>query len=61
MSSAGCQIHPIDVNFYWQKSLEIFHKNSADKIKSKKNKGMKNKLSLGFIQSFRVIHINKIK
>ena len=39
MSLAGCQINPIDVNFYLQKSLEIFDKNSADKIWSKKDKG----------------------
>ena len=32
MSLAGCQINPIDVNFYLQKSLEISDKNSADKI-----------------------------
>ena len=35
MSLAGCQINPIDVNFHLQKSLEIFDKNSADKIWSK--------------------------
>ena len=35
MSLAGCQINPIDVNFHLQKSLEIFDKNSADKIQSK--------------------------
>ena len=34
MSLAGCQINPIDVNFHLQKSLEIFDKNSADKIYS---------------------------
>ena len=28
--------NPIDVNFYLQKSMEIFDKNSADKIQSKK-------------------------
>ena len=33
MSLAGCQNNPIDVNFHLQKSLEIFDKNSADKIK----------------------------
>ena len=38
MSLAGCQINPIDVNFHLQKSLEIFDKNSADKIWSKKDK-----------------------
>ena len=31
----------IDVNFYLQKSLEIFDKHSADKISSKKDKGIK--------------------
>ena len=41
MSLAGCQINPIDVNFHLQKSLEIFDKNSADKIQSKKYKGIK--------------------
>ena len=32
MSLSGCQINPIDVNFYLQKSLEIFGKNSADSL-----------------------------
>ena len=41
MSLAGCQINPIDVNFHLQKSLEIFDKDSADKIWSKKDKGWK--------------------
>ena len=40
MSLAGCQINPIDVNFYLQKSLEIFDKNSAGKLWSKKDKGV---------------------
>ena len=40
MSLAGCQINPIDVNFHLQKSLEIFDKNSADKIWSRKDKGV---------------------
>ena len=44
MSSAGCQINPIDVNFHLQKSLGMFDKNSADKIWSKKNKGLGNAL-----------------
>ena len=35
MSLSGCQINPIDVNFHLQKSLEIFDKNSADKMWSK--------------------------
>ena len=41
MSLAGCQINPIDIKFYLQKSLEIFDKNSADKIWSKKDKEKK--------------------
>ena len=41
MSLAGCQIIPIDLNFYLQKCLEIFDKNSADKIQSKNYKGGK--------------------
>ena len=38
MSLAGCQIIPIDLNFYLQKCLEIFDENSADKIQSKNYK-----------------------
>ena len=34
MKLAGCQINPIDVNFYLQKGLEIFDTNSDDKIQS---------------------------
>ena len=41
MSLAWCQINPIDVNFHLQKSLEIFEKQSADKVQSKKDKGLK--------------------
>jgi hypothetical protein len=41
MSLTGPQINPIDVNFRLQKSLEIFDKNSADKILSKKDRGWK--------------------
>ena len=41
MSLAGCKINYIDVNFILQKSLEIFDKNSANKIQSKKDKGIK--------------------
>ena len=37
MSMAGCQINPIDVNFLPKKSMEIFDKNSIDKIWSKKD------------------------
>ena len=44
MSLAGCQINPIDVNFHLQKSLEIFDKNSADKIWSIKDKGVESAL-----------------
>ena len=45
MSLAGCQIISIDLNFHIQKWLEIFDKNSADKIKSKNYKGGKPALS----------------
>ena len=41
MSLAGCQIKPIFVNFHLQKSLEIFDKNLADTIWSKKDKAIK--------------------
>ena len=41
MTLAGCQIIPIDFNSNLQKCLEIFDKNSADKIQSKKNKKIK--------------------
>ena len=34
----GCQINSIDVNFNLQNSFEIFDKNSADKIWSRKDK-----------------------
>ena len=45
MSLAGCQINPIDVNFHLQIFLEIFDKNSADKIwSSKKDKGVESAL-----------------
>ena len=44
MILSGHQINPIDVNFHLQKSLEIFDKNSADKIWSKKDKGMESAL-----------------
>ena len=46
MSLAGCQIIQIDLNFHLQKCLEIFDKNSSDKIQSKKYKGGKSILSL---------------
>ena len=38
MSLAGCQIIPIDLNFHLQKCLDIFDKNSADKIQFKNSK-----------------------
>ena len=38
MSLAGCQITPIDLNFYLHKCLEIFDENSADKIQFKNYK-----------------------
>ena len=41
MSLAGCQVNPIDVNFYLQESLEIFDTKSADKIQSQNYKGLK--------------------
>ena len=44
MSLAGCQINWIDVNFHLQKSLEIFDKNSADKIWSKKGQRVESAL-----------------
>ena len=44
MSFASCQINPIDGNFQLQKSLEIFDKNSADKIQSQNYKGGKSAL-----------------
>ena len=44
MSLAGCQIKPIDVNFHLQKCLEIFDKNSADKIRFKKDKRVESAL-----------------
>ena len=39
MRVGGRQINPIDVKYHLQKSLEIFDKNSADKILSKKEQG----------------------
>ena len=44
MSFKGCQINLIDFNFHLQKSLEILDENSADKIWSKKDKGMESAL-----------------
>ena len=56
MSLAGCQIKPIDVNFYLKKSLKIFVKNSADKIWSKKDKVIK----VSPLVPFRVKSIKKL-
>ena len=44
MSLSGCQISRIIVNFHLQKSLEIFDKNSADKVWSKKGQGVESAL-----------------
>ena len=44
MSLGVCQINRTDVNFYLQKSLEIFDTNSADKIQSQNYKGGKSAL-----------------
>ena len=41
MSLAGYQNNLIDVNFYLQKSLEIFDTDSADKIQFQNYKGGK--------------------
>ena len=41
MSLAGFQINPIDIYFHLLKSMEIFDKNPADKIWSKKDKEIK--------------------
>ena len=44
MSLAGFQIIRIDLIFHLKKCLEIFDKDSADKIQSKKHKGGKSAL-----------------
>ena len=44
MSLSRCQINPIDVNFHLQKNLEIFGKNSADKVESKMDRGVESAL-----------------
>ena len=44
MTLAECQIIPIDLNFHLQECLEIFDKNSADKIQSKNYNGVKSDL-----------------
>ena len=71
MSLAGCQIIPIDLNFHLQKCLEIFDKNSADKIQFKNYKEVnppclmpirvKDQPAINFTQSniFIVIHNNE--
>ena len=41
MSLAGYQINVIDVNFHLRKVWNFFDENSADKIESKKDKGIK--------------------
>ena len=41
---AGCEINRIDVDFHLQKSFEIFDKNSAVKIWSKKDKWVESAL-----------------
>ena len=46
MSLVGCQINPIDVSFYLQKSMEIFDKDSADKIQSKKYQQIKRPMAV---------------
>ena len=40
----GYQVNPIDVNFHLQKSLDIFDKNSADKIWFQKEIGVESAL-----------------
>ena len=44
MRLAGCQINPIYVNFHFQKSLEIFDKESADKNMIIKGQGVESAL-----------------
>ena len=49
-----CQINPFDVNFHFQKSLEIFDENSADKIQFKNDKVIKvpSLMSIGLSNNF---------
>ena len=54
MSLSGCQIDPTNVNFHIKKSLEIFDKNSADKIWSKKDKEIN-------VSPLMPIRVNKLK
>ena len=44
MSLAGCQIDPIDVNFYQQNCLEIFDKKSAAKNLIQEEQGVESVL-----------------
>ena len=44
MSLIGCQVNPIDVNFYLQKSLEIFNKHSAAKNLNQKRQEVESAL-----------------
>ena len=44
MSLSGSQINSIDVNFHLQKSLDIFGKNSDDKVWSKNGQGVESSL-----------------
>ena len=44
MSSSGCQINPIDVNFHLQEIFEFFDKNSAAKNLIQKGQGVENAL-----------------
>ena len=53
MSLAECKINLIDVNFHLLKSLEIFDKNSADKVWSKKDREWK-------VPSFMPIRVNMV-
>ena len=46
MTLAGCQIILIDLNFHLQKCFEIFDKNSADKIQSKKYQEIKSPMAV---------------
>ena len=51
MSLAESQINLIDVNFHLQTSLEIFDKNLADKIQSKKYQQIKRPTAFSQIRS----------
>ena len=58
MSLAGCQINAIDVNFHVQKVWKFFDENSADKIKSKKDKGIKVPSPIPFRDKY--LYVNSI-